>query len=92
MIIPEYHELENVYNGKNILPFISRNVQSFTTNANDFPQDEKNKKIHCLYQNVADFSNMVVTHVNSFSLLHLKIFSIPYHFEEIDEILDSLYI
>ena len=40
------HELEKVYNGKHILP---KKTQSFTKNANNFLQDETNKKIQCLY-------------------------------------------
>ena len=34
---------------------------------------------------------MVTTHANSFSLLHLNISSLPYHFEEFDELLNSLH-
>ena len=64
------HELEKVYNGKHILPITSKTTQSFTKNANNFLQDETNN-IHCLYYDIADFNKMVLTHVNSFSLLYL---------------------
>ena len=84
------NELEKVYNGKHILPITSKNTQSFTKNANVFVQDETNDKIHCLYSDIADFNKMVATHVNSFSLLHLSISSLPYHFEEFDELSSML--
>ena len=40
----------------------------------------------------ADLNKIVATHVNSFLLLHLNISSLPYHFEEFDELLTSLHI
>ena len=66
--------------------------KKFTKNANDFLQDEVNNKIHCLYYDITDFNRMVATHVNSFSLLYLIIFSLPYHFDEFYELSNSLHI
>ena len=34
---------------------------------------------------------MVAIHANSFSLLHLNISLLPYHFEKFDELLNSLH-
>ena len=50
-------------------------TQSFTKNANNFLQDKTNNKIQCLYFDIADFNKIVATHIDSFSLLHLNIFS-----------------
>ena len=87
------HELEKAHNGTHILFFTSKIAQNFTKNANNFLQDKTNNKIHCLYYDIADFNKMVATHSNSFSLLHLNIMSsLPYHFEEFDELLNSLHI
>ena len=86
------HELEKVYNGKHILSITSKNTQSFTKNANNFLQGETNNIIHCLYCDIADSNKMVTTYVKSFSLLHLNVSSLPYHFEEFDELLNSLHI
>ena len=77
------HELEKVYNGKHILPFTSKNTKSLTKNTHDFLQDKTNNKIHCLYCDVANFNKMVVIHVNSFSVLHLNIFSLHIKFNVI---------
>ena len=86
------HELEKVYNGKHILSITSKNTQNFTKNLNSFLQDETNNKIHSLYYDIADFNKMVTTYVKIFSLLHLNVSSLPYHFEEFDELLNSLHI
>ena len=86
------HKLEKVYNGKHVLPFTSKNTQSFTKNANDFLKDETNNNSHCLNYDIPDFNKMIATHFTSFSLLNLKISLLPYHFEEFDELLNSLHI
>ena len=86
------HELEKVCNGKHIIPITSKTTQSFTRNTNNFLKDETSCNIHCLYHDIADFNKMVATPVNNLSLLHLNISSLPYHFEEFDEFLNSLHI
>ena len=86
------HELEKVYNGKNMLPFISKSMQSFTKKANNFLQHETNNMIHCLHYDIPDFNKMVATCTKSFSLLHLNISSLPDHSEEFDEHLISFHI
>ena len=84
-------QLENIYKGKHIVPFKSSDLENFTdqinmrirdpTDSNFFEQDS-------LYYDLKEFNNLN-NKFNQFSLLHLNISSLQYHFEELNDLLET---
>ena len=83
------NELKNIYNGKHIVPFKKEDMMSFTdkinSRINDNPEEISRKS---LYYDINEFNNLDIKN-NQFSLLHLNISSLQYHFEEFTKLLDT---
>ena len=82
------HELKYISSGKHIIPFKSKDIETFTTRINNRINEnlEENSKIS-LYYDLNEFSNLETTKAQ-FSLTHLNISSLQYHFEELDDYLN----
>ena len=62
--------------------------QSFAENINEFLQDRSKNLFHYQYYNISEFNN-ILNHKEKFSLFHLNI-SLPYHFQDLSDLLKSL--
>ena len=62
--------------------------QSFTENTNEFLQDRSKNLFNYQYYNISEFNN-ILNHNEKFSLFHLNI-SLPYHFQDLSDLLKSL--
>ena len=83
------HELKHISSGKHITPFKSKDIETFSTQINNRINEnlEENSKIS-LYYDMNEFSNLETTKTQ-FSLTHLNISSLQYHFEELDDYLNT---
>ena len=84
-------ELERVLSGKHIIPFKTKEIQNFTNQINTRINDDMDIKntTECLYYEVNDLKNLQSNNENSFSLMHLNISSLQYHFDELNELLEK---
>ena len=62
--------------------------QSFTENVNKFLQEQSKYLLSCQYYNISEF-NMILNHKEKLSLFHLNISSLPYHFQDLNDLLKS---
>ena len=76
--------------GAPIVPLSLTKNQSFTENVNEFLQEQSKSLLNCQYYNISELSNMIVNHKEKFSLFHLNISSLPYHFQDLNDLLKSL--
>ena len=64
--------------------------QSFTENVNKFLQEQSKYLLNCQYYNISELNNMIVNHKEKLYLFHLNISSLPYHFQDLNDLLKSL--
>ena len=64
--------------------------QGFTENVNGFLQEQSKNLINCQYYNISEFNNMIANHEEKFPLFHLNISSLPYHFQDLNDLQNSL--
>ena len=76
---------EKIFRDAPIAPLPSTKNQSFTENVNDFL---KNNVLNCRYYDISEFI-MIVNHKEKFSLFYLNISSLPYHFQDLNDLLKS---
>ena len=83
------HKIKYISSGKHIIPFKSKDIETFTTRINNRINEnlEENSKIS-LYYDMNEFSNLETTKTQ-FSLTHLNISSLQYHFEEFHDYLNT---
>ena len=83
------HELKHIHSGKHIIPFKSKDIETFTTQINNWINEnsEENSKAS-LYYDMNEFNNLGTTKTQ-FSLMHLNISSLEYHFEEHGDLLNT---
>ena len=81
------NELKNIYSGRHIALFKSKDIESFTAKINnrinENPEEVSRKS---LYYDINEFNNLETAKKKTqFSLMHLNISSLQYHFEELNE-------
>ena len=64
--------------------------QSFTENVDKFFQDRSKNLLDCHYYNISELNIIIVNHKKKFSFFHLNTSSLPYHFQDSDDLLKSL--
>ena len=69
-----------------IVPLSLTKNQSFAENVNEFLQHQFENLLNCQYYNHKE----VVNHEEKFSLFHLNISSLTYHFQDLNNLLKSL--
>ena len=85
------NELKNIYSGRHITPFKSKDIESFTAKINNRinknPEEVSKKS---LYYDINEFNNLgTAKKTPQFSLMHLNISSLQYHFEELNDLLET---
>ena len=81
---------EKIFRHAQIVPLSLTENQSFTENVNEFLQDQSKNLLNCQYYKVSEFNNLILNHKEKFSLFHLNISSLPYHFQDLSDFLKSL--
>ena len=81
---------EKIFRDAPIVPLSLTKNQGFTENVNDFLQEQSKNLLNCQYYNISEFNNMIVNHEKKISLFHLNISSLPYHFQDLNDLLKSL--
>ena len=84
-------DLEKVYSGKHIVPFTKNKIEKFTEKVNKFLNEVAENEINCSYLDVEELNLKTASKLNkSFSVFHLNISSLPYHFDELEELLKQI--
>ena len=73
-----------------IVPLFLTGNQSFIENVNEFLQDQSKNLLNCQFHKVSEFNNLILNHKEKFSLFHLNISSLPYHFQNLSDFLKLL--
>ena len=67
------HELKYIYSSKHIIPFKSKDIETFTTHINNrINQNSEENSKTSLYYDMNEFNNLETTKTQ-FSLMHLNI-------------------
>ena len=85
-------EFAKIYNGKHIIPFTQQKIQNFKENAIELLKEQSNNIINCSNYDINEINqiNDVDKKKSFFSFLHMNISSLPYHFEELEELLNEI--
>ena len=85
-------EFAKIYSGKYIIPFTQQKIQNFKENVIELLKEQSNNIISCSYYDITEISqiNDVDKKKSFFSLLHMNISSLSYHFEELEELLNEI--
>ena len=85
-------EFAKIYNGKHIIPFTQQKIQNFKVNAIELLKEQSNNIINCSNYDINEINqiNDVDKKKSFFSFLHMNISSLPYHFEELEELLNEI--
>ena len=81
---------EKIFRDAQIVPLFLTGNQSFTENVNEFLQDQSKNLLNCQFHKVSEFNNLILNHKEKFSLFHLNISSLPYHFQNLSDFLKLL--
>ena len=81
---------EKIFRDAPIVPLSLNKNQIFTENVNEFLLAQSKSLLNCQFYNISEFNNMIVNHKEKFSLFHLNISSLPYHFQDLNDLLKSL--
>ena len=79
-------DLLNTLNEKNITPISNKNSNITKSMIENLLKDSTESPINCSYYNESEF-NCLKTPKNYFSLMHLNISSLSFHFEELQQLL-----
>ena len=81
---------EKIFRDAPIVSLSLTKNQSFTENVNEFLQEQSKSLVNCQYYNIYEFNKMIVNHKEKFSLFQLNISSLPYHFQDLNDLLKSI--
>ena len=73
------------------IPFTKNKIEKFTEKVNKFLNEDAENEINCSYLDVEELNLKTASKLNkSFSVFHLNISSLPYHFDELEELLKQI--
>ena len=82
-------EFNKIYDSKYATAF-QKVTPDFKEKAAHLAKEQTNNILNCSYYDLSDLNKINTKDNKYFSLFHLNISSLPYHFEEIEELLDQM--
>ena len=82
-------EFNKIYDSKYATAF-QKVTPDFKEKAAHLAKEQTNNILNCSYYDLSDLNKINIKDNKYFSLFHLYISSLPYHFEEIEELLDQM--
>ena len=85
-------EFAKIYSSKHIISFTQQKIQNFKENAIELLKEQSNNIINCSYCDITEINqiNDVDKKKSFFSLLHMNMSSLLYHFEKLEELLNEI--